>query len=199
MEPSIETERLVIRPWRETDVPEALAIYGDEEVTRWLTPAMSWVPDEATMRSVLRKWREEDVAPVSHQAVELRGTRQVIGGVSLVRLAPWEDVEIGWQLARSAWGHGYASEAGEAMARWSLHRAGVEELFALVGAENARAAATARRIGMEWIGETDQYHHRRLELFRLRHSDLAYCESCEDAFDHDVGTVRSVVADGRGE
>jgi RimJ/RimL family protein N-acetyltransferase len=174
MKPTIETDRLVIRPWRDADVPDALVIYGDEQVTRWLTPAMSRIPDEPAMRDVLRGWAAQDVAPVSHWAVELRESGRVIGGVALLRLEPWEDLEVGWQLARTAWGHGYASEAGEAVARWSMHEADVEELFALVNPKNARAAATAERIGMEPIGETDQYHHQRLNLYRLRHDDLAY-------------------------
>ncbi|GAB2574318.1 GNAT family N-acetyltransferase [Kribbella endophytica] len=179
MEPRIETDRLVISPWRDADAQDALAIYGDEEVTRWLTPEMDRVPDEAAMRAVLRQWQADDVKPVSHWAVRERDAQRLVGGVALLRLAPWEDIEIGWQLARTVWGRGYAAEAGEAVARWSMHHANVDELFALVGATNTRAAATATRIGMEWIGETDEYHHRKLELYRLRHDDLAYCETCE--------------------
>jgi RimJ/RimL family protein N-acetyltransferase len=183
MEPRIETERLEIRPWRDADAPDALAIYGDEEVVRWLTPEMDRVPDEAAMRAVLRQWQADDVKPVGHWAVQERGAGRLVGGVALLRLAPWEDIELGWQLARTAWGQGYAAEAGEAVARWSMHHANVDELFALVGASNTRAAATATRIGMEWIGETDEYHHRRMELYRLRHDDLAYCETCESEED----------------
>ncbi len=174
MKPTIETERLVLRPWRDTDASDALVIYGDEQVTRWLTPAMTWVPNVLAMRDVLHRWKAQDVAPASHWAVELRDTRRVIGGVALLRLEPWEDLEIGWQLARTAWGHGYAAEAGLALADWSMHHADVEEVFALVGSTNARAAGTAKRIGMELIGETDQYHGQHLDLYRLRHYDLAY-------------------------
>ncbi|MFG1817608.1 GNAT family N-acetyltransferase [Kribbella sp. NPDC049174] len=174
MKPTIETERLVIRPWQDTDASDALVIYGDEQVTRWLTPAMSWVPNVLTMRDVLHRWKAQDVAPASHWAVELRDTRRVIGGVAVLRLEPWEDLEIGWQLARTAWGHGYAAEAGAALADWTMHHTDVEELFALVGPTNARAAGTAKRIGMELIGETEQYHGQHLNLYRLRHYDLAY-------------------------
>jgi hypothetical protein len=55
-----------------------------------------------------------------------------------------------------------------------MHHADVEEVFALVGSTNARAAGTAKRIGMELIGETNQYHGQHLDLYRLRHYDLAY-------------------------
>ncbi|MEV0283133.1 MULTISPECIES: GNAT family N-acetyltransferase [unclassified Kribbella] len=174
MKPSIETERLVIRPWRDTDASDALGIYGDEHVTRWLTPAMTWVPSVLAMRDVLHRWMAEDVPPVRHWAIELRDTGRVVGGAAVLRLAPWEDLEIGWQLARTAWGNGYAAEAGAAVADWTMHHTDVDELFALVGPTNARAAGTAKRIGMELIGETDQYHGQQLNLYRLRHYDLAY-------------------------
>lgn len=56
----------------------------------------------------------------------------------------------------------------------------MEELFALVSLDNSRGAATAQRIGMERIGETEQHHQKRLSLYRLRHSDLSYSESGDD-------------------
>ncbi|MFI5707634.1 GNAT family N-acetyltransferase [Kribbella sp. NPDC051620] len=184
MNPTIETERLLLRPWRDADADDALVIYGDEEVTRWLTPAMAWVPNVQTMRDVLRRWQTEDVVPASHWAVERRDTGQLVGGAALVHLPPWKDLEIAWHLGRPNWGHGYAAEAGSALTRWAMHRGGVDEVFALIGPDNTRAAATAQRIGMEWLGETDDYHHQRLELYRVRHQDLTYCD-----YDHEVSAT----------
>ena len=54
------TERLVLRPWRTDDAPEALRAYGDDDVARWLAPAMDRVRDEAAMRVVLQQWVAED-------------------------------------------------------------------------------------------------------------------------------------------
>lgn len=52
--------------------------------------------------------------------------------------------------------------------RWS----GVEELFAVVRTQNGRGAATAQRVGMEWVGETEIYYELRLQVYRLRKGDL---------------------------
>jgi RimJ/RimL family protein N-acetyltransferase len=84
---------------------------------------------------------------------------------------PEADVEIGYRLAPEYWGHGYATEAARALARWAFQHSLVE-LFALVVPDNARAAATAQRIGMEWVGESDKYHGVLLEVYRLRPDDL---------------------------
>jgi RimJ/RimL family protein N-acetyltransferase len=172
------TERLVLRGWDASaagDAAAALDAYGDTEVARWLTPAMDKVGDLPAMRLLLQQWAAEDarmLAPAGRWAVELRSTGQVIGGVTLLPLPPDEEFEIGWQLQPREWGHGYASETGLALARWAFEQ-GIEEVVALVRPANARAVAMVRRIGMEWVGETEKYHGLRLQQFRLRPGDLA--------------------------
>lgn len=49
---------------------------------------------------------------------------------------------------------------------------GCGEVMAVTRVANVRAAATARRIGMEWVGETEKYYGLRLQVFRLRPTDL---------------------------
>jgi [ribosomal protein S5]-alanine N-acetyltransferase len=78
---------------------------------------------------------------------------------------------LGLQLRSAAWGRGYASEAGGALARWAFDQ-GLDELLAVVRPANQRAAAMARRIGMEWVGETQKYYGLQLQVFRLRPGDL---------------------------
>jgi RimJ/RimL family protein N-acetyltransferase len=172
---TLVTGRLVLRPWSVDDAPAALGAYGDAEVARWLAPAMDRVHDLAAMRAVLRQWVAEDalmMAPAGRWAIELRQDGRVIGGATLLPLPPEEEFEMGWQLHPDAWGRGYASESGLALARWAFEQ-GIEEVVAVVRPANARAAATARRIGMQWVGETEKYHHLRLQEFRLRPGDLA--------------------------
>ena len=168
------TERLVLRPWQEKDAPSALGAYGDGEVARWLTPAMDQVDDEAAMRLVLQQWIAEDarmLTPAGRWAIELRQGGNMIGGATLLPLPPDEEYEIGWQLNQDAWGQGYATETGIALARWAFDQ-GLEQVIALVRPANTRAEATVRRIGMEWIGETEKYHHLRLQEYCLRPGDL---------------------------
>jgi RimJ/RimL family protein N-acetyltransferase len=171
----LTTPRLVIRDWTGDDVDAALAVYGDAQVAPFLVPAMTRVPDAAAMKRLLDDWttaRPSPTVPSGRWAVVLGDTGEVVGGLSLRLLPPYlQDIEIGWQLAPAHWGHGYAAEAGRALAEWSFEQ-GAEELFAVVGPGNRRAAATARRIGMEWVGETDKYYDRLLQVYRVRPGDL---------------------------
>ncbi|RAY11280.1 GNAT family N-acetyltransferase [Actinomadura craniellae] len=176
MTENLTTDRLVLRGWRpEEDAAAAFAVYGAEDVARWLTPAMERVADEATMRSMLEAWIDEEpglIPPYGHWALARRSDGQVVGGLSLRPLPPYkEDIEIAWQLAPAYWGQGYATEAARALADWAFSQ-GAEELFAVVRPANDRAAAMARRVGMEWTGESDKYYDLHLQVYRLRPDDL---------------------------
>jgi RimJ/RimL family protein N-acetyltransferase len=178
MAPQILTERLLLRPWRLDDAPAALASYGDAEVARWLTPAMDQVPDGAAMSRIMQHWITDNgrmLTPAGRWAVELSSDGSLVGGASLLPLQPDEEYEIGWQLNRAAWGNGYGTETGLALARWAFDQ-GLEQVIALVRPANARAAAMVRRMGMEWVGDTEKYHQLRLQEFRLRPADLATAE-----------------------
>ncbi|HEU5472337.1 MAG TPA: GNAT family N-acetyltransferase [Actinophytocola sp.] len=171
----LTTERLRVRQWRPEDAEAALEIYGVAAVTRWLTPAMLRVDDLTAMREVLRKWIDEQadmLPPRGRWAVELRESGEVIGGLAIRLLPPYkEDLELSWQLRPESWGHGYASESARALARWAFTQ-DIDELFAVARPNNTRAIGTARRVGMEWVGETDKYYGLRLQVFRIRPSDL---------------------------
>jgi RimJ/RimL family protein N-acetyltransferase len=169
------TKRLRLRPWTSDDADAALSIFGQREVARWLTPAVPRVADRDEMRQLLARWiTEHDEAgrSLGHWAIEIRDSGRVIGAVSLLPLPPGcTDLEIGWQVTPAAWGHGYGAEAGHAVAHQAFAN-GVSEVFAVVRLGNTRGVATARRVGMEWVGETDKYYQRLLQVYRLRPGDL---------------------------
>jgi len=171
---TLEAERVVLRGWEASDAPAALGAYGDEQVARWLSPAMDRVADTNSMRLLLEDWIAEDaglLVPAGRWAIERRDDGQVVGGVSLLPLPPDEEFEVGWAVHPQAWGHGYATESGLALARWAFDQ-GIEQVIALVRPANSRAAAAVRRLGMEWVGETEKYHGLRLQEYRLRPADL---------------------------
>jgi RimJ/RimL family protein N-acetyltransferase len=170
---TIRTPRLVLRPWTTADAPAALTVFGDESVTRWLSPAMARVQSADEMSAIIASWLESPPAPPAGRwAVTAESDGRLLGSAGLLPLPPEKsDLEIGWQLDPSVWGQGYAAEAGHAVAHHAFE-AGVEELFAVVRPRNERGARTATSIGMEWVGETEKYYDLRLQVYRLRKSEL---------------------------
>ena len=174
----IETERLVLKPWGQGDADAALSIYAAPQVSRWLTPDLRSLRTPEDMKTVLRRWGDvEERSAVGHWAAHSRDDGAVVGGLSLQYSPPGGDsVSIAWQLAPTAWGHGYATEAGAALIRWAMHERGLIEVFAVVQPDNERAAATAERIGMEWIAELGHLTQGKYQVYRIRHGDLDYHE-----------------------
>ena len=175
MDPALHSDRLLIRDWSVEDADEAFDVYGSSEVAHWLTPAMQQVSDPQAMRSVLEAWVEAQpdlLTPAGRWAVLERDAEAIVGGLGLRRLPPYEqDIEISWQLRPAAWGNGYATEAARRLMAWAFTQ-DVDELFAVARPSNTRAIATARRLGMEWVGETTKYYGLRLQVYRVRDADF---------------------------
>lgn len=175
MDIPLTTERLIIRNWSADDAADALTVYGSPDVSHWLTPVMDRVGDVAAMRSVLQAWEEAQPnlpPPRGRWAVQRRDNGRVVGGLGIRLLPPYEnDLEINWQLAPDAWGQGYGTEAGLALIAWAFtHDA--EEIFAVARPNNTRAIAMAKRLGMEWVGETSKYYGLNLQVYRVRLADF---------------------------
>ncbi len=176
----VTTERLVVRDWEPSDVAAALAVFGDDRVARWLAPAAEAVADEAEMLELFEAWEREQVRQdgdleefVGRWALARKDDGVVVGALVLRTMPPHDaDLEIAWQLAPEHWGHSYASEGVRGLAAWAFEQ-GAAEVFAVIRPGNERAEWIARRLGMEWVGETDKYYDLHLRAFRLRPSDLA--------------------------
>jgi len=171
-EHTLQTDRLVLRPWRPDDAAQAMTVFGAPPVSRWLVPALEPVRDEAVMQELVSRWAAEPGDPPTRRWAVTHDDR-VVGGVAVRRLPPdEEDLEIAWQLAPDRWGQGFAVEAARAALGWAFEHA-AHEVFAVMRRGNARSAALAERLGMSWVGETGKYYGLHLQVYRLRPSDLA--------------------------
>jgi RimJ/RimL family protein N-acetyltransferase len=174
MQPLVTTARLTLRDWSPDDAPAALAIYGSSEVAHWLTPVLGRIPDVDAMRSVLEQWQQEQpglTPPQGRWAIQRNDDGAVVGGVGIRLLPPnAEDLELSWQLNPDEWGKGYATEAARGLITWAFTQ-DIDELFAVARPNNARALATVKRLGMQWVGETTKYYGLNLQVYRLRPGD----------------------------
>jgi RimJ/RimL family protein N-acetyltransferase len=173
----IHTERLRLRAWEPAESAAALAVYGTPLVSRWLTPSGPEPVSAQLMESELAQWHAEELeagSSTGHWAVEKRARADVVGAVSLQYLPPGHgNLTIAWALTPRYWGQGYAAEAAGALIRWAMHEQGETEVFAILQRDNVRAAATARRVGMELVEELGRGGY---QVYRIRHGDLAVRE-----------------------
>ncbi|WP_252374843.1 MULTISPECIES: GNAT family N-acetyltransferase [unclassified Nonomuraea] len=173
----METERLIMRRWRESDHAPFAAMNADPEVmehfpatlTREQSDTMVGRIEEGFDRHGFGLW-----------ALEVRGSGLFIGFAGLVWQrfdAPFlPAVEVGWRLARPAWGHGYAIEAARRAVTFAFAEAGLDALISMTAVGNVRSRAVMERLGMTRDPAEDFDHPgvpegsplRRHVLYRLR-------------------------------
>jgi RimJ/RimL family protein N-acetyltransferase len=144
----LRTERLALRSWRDSDLAPWAAMNADPEVREHLGDPLT---REQSEDSVARFQAEFDQRGYGWRAVEVLSTGEFIGLAGLDQVddgMPFTGVEIGWRLARSAWGHGYATEAALASLDFGFDVLGLPEILAVTTAGNLRSQAVMRRIGM---------------------------------------------------
>jgi ribosomal-protein-alanine N-acetyltransferase len=158
----IQTERLVIRSFADDDVDRFTEIFTDPLVMEYISLRGYTVPDLLEMYG--RRYRERGYtfwALCDHDG-------RVLGDVGFGTYEESGDPELGWTLARDAWGHGYATEAARACIDALFANMKHDRVVALVDTRNARSLRTAERIGMRRVGEVDHPWHAHMLFEVLR-------------------------------
>ena len=143
----IHTRRLILRGWREADLRPYYAMGQDREVMRYIGPLAT--------RGDVRSTHDRMNGRLERHghcfwAVERKGDGRFLGFCGLVRGTPpiGGEVEIGWRLARHAWGQGYAREAAEASLSWAWRNLDRASIAGVTVAANARSRGLMERLGM---------------------------------------------------
>ena len=157
--PTLETNRLILRPFRDDDLSDYFAMEDTPEVRAGLcTPDAFGVADAfRKMAAWLGEW---ELRGTGHWALEERDTGRFVGsaGLHLPEHQNWPGVEVGWTLHPDRWGCGYATEAGSAAVRYGFGELGEGRLFSCILLDNCRSQAVARRLGFEFVEERTVSH-----------------------------------------
>ncbi len=162
----IETERLILRCFKEDDWVDLHQIYSDPECTRHtiqrtLTEGESW----RTMATIIGHWQIRGYGPY---AVEDKAGGKVMGPVGLWYPNDWPEPEIKWALAREFWGRGYASEAARAVNMMAAEYMPETSLISLIFSDNEPSIKLAKAIGAKFEKE---FEFRGQIAHIFRHSE----------------------------
>lgn len=184
--PELRTARLLLRRWREADLVPFAAMNADPEVMEHFPARLTQAESDAFARRIEEGFGE---AGFGLWAVQTLAGGGFIGFTGLARpgftahfTSPAHPAtEIGWRLARHAWGHGYATEAARAVLGFAFGQAGLREVVSFTALTNTRSQAVMRRLGMTHDPAGD-FHHpglppghrlRRHVLYRIAAQDWA--------------------------
>lgn len=169
------TERLLMRRWEQSDREPFAAINADERVMELMPSTLTRAESDGYIDSIEAHFDEHGYGL---WALQLRDGGDLIGltGLNTVAFAAHftPAVEIGWRLAHSAWGQGYASEAARVALRVGFEQAELGEIVSMTTEINIRSQAVMERIGMSRDPADDfvhplarPVHLRRHVLYRL--------------------------------
>lgn len=143
-EPVLETARLILRVPQRGDFEAWAALDQDEETMRHLGGVLPRFSTWKNMLGVVGSWHVLGFGPFS---VIRKSDARWIGRVGPLRYEGWPGAEIGWTLAREAWGNGFATEAATAAVDWVFDVAGWDDVIHCIAPDNTASQAVAMRIG----------------------------------------------------
>ncbi|MDV3456677.1 GNAT family N-acetyltransferase [Sphingomonas sp. HF-S4] len=163
----IETPRLILRGWRDSDREPFHAMSQDERVMATLGPLL-WRDESDAL--IDRVQRILDDMGYTFWAVERRSDGAFLGFCGLkpgAEETPIEgEIEIGWRLAYDHWGRGYAREAAQASLDWGWANLDVPRIAAITSVDNDRSWGLMERLGMVRAPQDDFDHPKAVERLR---------------------------------
>lgn len=142
----LETERLIIRPFTESDVPDVFAMRSDKEIMRYIrTPHKDIAETKKWVTMLSSRWDKDGIGFCSLIEKE---TGKFIGWCGLWQLVENGEIEVGYAIAKSHWGRGLASEAAESFLKYGFERLNLDKIVALAREENVASRRVMEKLGM---------------------------------------------------
>ncbi|WP_180014121.1 GNAT family N-acetyltransferase [Acinetobacter sp. YH16031] len=156
----LETPRLILRQWQDSDTAPFIQMCADNEVMRYFPAPLT---PEQSLHFIEKVTRQIDQHDWGLWAVELKETKEFIG---FIGLQPQPDlfefsscVEIGWRLAKKYWHRGYATEGARAVLDYAFNTLNLDKVVSFTAKSNTPSEAVMKKIGMV---KTQEFQHPKL-------------------------------------
>ena len=152
-EVTLETERLILRWFRESDFEDFCRISADAEVMQFLGDGKPMSPMDVwrQMATFMGHWYFRGYGI---WAVEEKASSRVVGRIGFMYPAGWPGFELGWTLGRDSWGKGYATEGARRALEYAFTEMNRDHVISLIAPANVASIKVAERLGEEVEGET---------------------------------------------
>lgn len=152
--PAVETARLRLREWREGDLDAFASMSADPEVMRHIGSGET-VDRNGTWRVLAGFAGHWALRGCGMWAVERKADGAFIGRIGLHHPPYWPCLELGYVLARAAWGQGFAREGAAAALAWALRELPAQRLTSFIRPGNTASERVALALGARHEGRAD--------------------------------------------
>ena len=155
----VESERLILRNWKDSDQPVFAQMNTDPKVMEFL-PKSFWGNDGKEVIARIKNSIETN--GYGMWAMERKDTGEFIGFTGL-HSPTWEAhftpcIEVGWRLASKYWGQGFATEGALASLDYGFNKMNLDEIVSFTVPDNTRSRKVMDRIGMTYDKSGDFNH-----------------------------------------
>jgi RimJ/RimL family protein N-acetyltransferase len=158
---TVTTDRLIMRRWRDSDREPFAALNGDPQTLVHFPETLDRAQSDAFVDRIELRFEQQGFGL---WALEVADSGDFIGFTGLnpmpEAVLPAGGMEVGWRLAKSAWHHGYATEAARAALGVAFDGVGLAEIWSMTAVLNEPSQAVMRRIG---LSEVDRFDHPRIK------------------------------------
>ena len=149
-EVTLETERLILRMWREADFEQYAELCADPEVMRFLGgKVFDRIETWRHMASMIGHWH---LRGFGIWAVEEKDSGRLAGRIGCIYPEGWPGFEVGWTLKREFWGKGYATEAARHSLEYAFNELDKPHVISLIHPDNHASIRVAERLGEKLEG-----------------------------------------------
>jgi RimJ/RimL family protein N-acetyltransferase len=153
--PTLETQRLRLRPFRQGDIDDYAALRADPDVMHYLDGGTGPWDRGRSWRHMAFLMGHWQLGGAGMWVLELKETGAFIGVVGFAAPEGWPGFELAWTLARRFWGHGYATEGAREALGYAFTALDKDRVISLIHPENRASIRVAERIGERLQGRID--------------------------------------------
>jgi RimJ/RimL family protein N-acetyltransferase len=150
--PSLQTDRLLLRPYRLTDVSDLVRLAGAREVAATTLRIPHPYREQDAVEFISSFQAEAEIGASARFAITLRQNGELCGGIGLRIEKAHQHAELGYWIGVPYWGRGYATEAAHAAVNYGFETLGLRRIFASCVSENSASARVLQKIGMKYEG-----------------------------------------------
>jgi ribosomal-protein-alanine N-acetyltransferase len=161
MQPVLETERLVLRPYRMADAPDVQRLAGAWEVAATTAAIPHPYPDGAAEQWIAGHASSFAEGRLVVYAVTMRETAELLGTVSLLDVQlNHARAELGYWIAREHWGKGYCTEAVRRLIQYAHDSLSISRIVARCLERNPASARVMKKVGLAKEGHMPKHEFK---------------------------------------
>lgn len=173
----LETERLLIRKFEDSDVDGVHLMRSDPAVMKYIRETLKERSESASwMKAISARWESDGIG---YCGLVEKTTGEFAGWCGLWQVPETGEIEVGYAIARSNWGTGYATEAAEAVVGHGFSALGLDHIVALAYPENAASINVMGKLGMTYV-ETGTFYGKRLVKYSVSAAEWRKRETAGD-------------------